>query len=199
PDAPVTQTSARGAAPKAARVSFVSKPRAAPPGPDTGKSFCDYDSKYRRINDFRLPDLQGRPVRFKDLDADLILLDFWGTWCQPCLRSVPHLVDLQKRLGGKKFKVVGIACEKGNPQESSRHVAEEIQKLGINYPVLLSGLDGDCPVQHALHIQAFPTLILVDREGRILWQDQGATPANLARLDKLIAGVSATSEKLRRY
>lgn len=195
PNPPVTQVSTRATAPKAARASLVSRPRAAPPGPDPGKSYCDYDSKHRRINDFRLPDFQGRPVHFKDLDADLILLDFWGTWCQPCLRSVPHLVDLQKRLGGQKFTVVGIACEKGTPQEAARHVAEESQKLGINYPVLLSGLEGDCPVQQALHIQAFPTLILVDREGRILWQDQGATPTNLARLDRFLAGVTTTSQQ----
>ena len=148
--------------------------------------FCHYDAKHRRIEDFRLSDPQGRLVRFQELDADLVLLDFWGTWCQPCIKSVPHLIDLQKRMGTKKLKVVGIACEQAAPEKRAAIVAATSRKLGINYPVLVSGSDGACPLQEALHIQAYPTLILVDRAGRLLWQDQGATPMTLARLDRML-------------
>ncbi len=95
-------------------------PRRVAPPPDDGKTYCHYDSRHRRLEDFRLPDLQGRLVRFQDLDADLILLDFWGTWCEPCVKSVPHLVDLQTRLGAARLKVVGIACEQGPPKRRRR-------------------------------------------------------------------------------
>lgn len=174
------------------------RPRAAPRPPDDGRSYCDYDARHRQIRDFRLPDLQGRPVRFQDIDADLILLDFWGTWCQPCLQSVPHLVEIQKRMGASRVKVVGIACEQGPPQQRAQDVAKTAQRLGINYPVLLSGMDGPCPLQEALHVQAYPTLILVDRQGRIVWKDQGATRMTLARLDRFLA--SATQpDSVRRY
>ncbi|WP_406699719.1 redoxin domain-containing protein [Singulisphaera sp. Ch08] len=167
---------------------------------DVGVAFCDYDAKHRKINDFRLPDLEGRPVRFQDLDADLVLIDFWGTWCQPCLRSVPHLVDLQKRMGPSKLKVVGIACEQGPRAERAKLVAQEVRRLGINYPVLLSGMDGPCPLQEALKVQAYPTLILVDRQGRIVWRDQGATPVTLARLDRILGdAMTSKSEGIRRY
>lgn len=165
---------------------------------DLGEAFCDYDTKHRKINDFRLPDLEGRPVRFQELDADLVLIDFWGTWCQPCLKSIPHLVDLQKRMGSTKFKVVGIACEQGPPAEQAKKVATEVARLGINYPVLMSGMDGPCPLQDALKVQSYPTLILVDREGRILWRDQGATPVTLARLDRILTSASK-SDTVRRY
>ena len=153
---------------------------------DDAAVLCDYDERHRRINDFRLPDLQGRPVRFKDLDADLILLDFWGTWCQPCLKSIPKLVDLQAKNPGKKLLVVGVACEQGEFNEASRNVAATAARLKINYPILLSRNDGTCPLQEAMHIQAFPTLVLVDREGRVVWRDQGATPATIARLERLV-------------
>ena len=53
--------------------------------------------------------------------------------------------------------------------------------------MLLSRNDGSCPLQSALHVQAFPTMVLLDREGRVLWRDQGATPATLARLDRFLA------------
>lgn len=171
--------------------------RGSPKEPET---FCRFDPKLRRIEDFRLPDLQGRPVRFHDFDSELILLDFWGTWCQPCVRSVPHLVDLQERLGGKQLQVVGIACEREEtpPAQRLATVAQVSKKLGINYTVLVSSLDGTCPLQKALHVQAYPTLILVDRQGRILWQDQGATRTTMARLDRMLT-MAAKPDGRRRY
>jgi thiol-disulfide isomerase/thioredoxin len=147
---------------------------------------CDYDERHRRILDFRLPGLDGKPVRFQDLDADLVLIDFWGTWCPPCLQSIPHLVDLQNRMG-TRLKVVGVACEQDGPKTAAPRVSETVRKLKINYPMLLSRNDGSCPLQKAMHIAAFPTMVLVDRQGRVVWRDQGATPATLARLDRILA------------
>ena len=153
---------------------------------DPNVALCEYDDHYRRMIDFRLPGLDGKPVRFRELDADLVLLDFWGTWCQPCLKSIPHLVALQERLG-KKLVVVGVACEQAAPDKAAAKVSEAVETLKVNYPVLLSRNDGSCPLQAALHVQAFPTMVLLDREGRVLWRDQGATPATLARLDRFLA------------
>jgi thiol-disulfide isomerase/thioredoxin len=150
---------------------------------------CEYDERHRRIVDFRLTDPAGKPVRFRDLDADLVLIDFWGTWCGPCLKSIPHLVDLQERMG-KRLLVVGIACEPDAPEKSAARVAAAAEKLKVNYPLLLSRNDGSCPLQEALHVQAFPTMVLVDRDGRVLWRDQGATPATLARLDRFLASAT---------
>jgi thiol-disulfide isomerase/thioredoxin len=159
---------------------------------------CDYDERHRRILDFRLPGLDGKPVRFRDLDADLVLLDFWGTWCEPCLRSTPHLIELQQRTEGKRLTVVGIACEQDGPEKSAPRVAAAARKLNINYPLLLSRNDGSCPLQEALHVSALPTMVLVDRQGRVLWRDQGATPATLARLDRILAA-TPTGGETRRY
>jgi thiol-disulfide isomerase/thioredoxin len=163
--------------------------------------YCHYDTRHRRIEDFRLPDLQGRPVRFQDFDADLILLDFWGSWCQPCLRSVPHLVDLQKRLGGKQLQVIGIACERQEAPEAERvaRAAGAAKKLGMNYPVLVTTNDGSCPLQKALHVQSYPTLILVDCQGRILWQEQGATRLTMMRLDRMINMAAKPTDGRRRF
>jgi thiol-disulfide isomerase/thioredoxin len=124
---------------------------------------------------------------FREFDSDLILLDFWGTWCAPCRKSVAHLVEIQEKLGGKKMQVIGIACEKAQPKDRPAKVAQAVQRLGINYPVLISAMDGACPVQDAFQIQFYPTLVLLDRQGRILWREQGATDVTLARMDRFIA------------
>jgi thiol-disulfide isomerase/thioredoxin len=169
----------------------------APPG--AGRdivAYCRFDSRDRRILDFCLPDLEGKPVRFRDFDADLVLLDFWGSWCDPCLKSIPHLVELQSRLGEPRLKVVGIACEQGPAKDRVANVSKAVRSLGINYEVLMSGMDAaTCPVQESLHIQAFPTLILIDRNGHVLWRDQGATPTTLARLDRFIASTSKPNRR----
>jgi thiol-disulfide isomerase/thioredoxin len=158
---------------------------------------CEYDERLRRVIDFTLPGLDGRPLRFRDLDADLVLIDFWGTWCPPCLKSIPHLVEMQERMG-KRLVVVGVACEKEAPGQSAARVAATAQQLKVNYPIALSRNDGSCPLQEALHVGAFPTMILVDRDGRVLWRDQGSTPSTLARLDRVLAS-SAPGDETRRY
>ena len=102
------------------------------------------------------------------------------------LEAHPHLVELQERMG-KRLTVVGVACEAEGPEVSAAKVGETVKRMSVNYPVLLSRNDGSCPLQEALHVSAFPTMVLVDRQGRVLWRDQGATPATLARLDRMLA------------
>jgi peroxiredoxin len=145
------------------------------------------DPHERRIVDFQLPGLDGAMVSLHDIDADLILLDFWGSWCQQCCKSIDHLRELQAKLGGRRLRVVGIACEKAATFEERRAAAAgAVQRLAIDYPVLLSTLDGSCPLQQALNVQFYPTMVLIDRDGRILHTEQGATDATLARTDHSI-------------
>ena len=127
-------------------------------------------------------------VSLHDIDADVILLDFWGSWCQPCRKSIPHLIELQSKLAGKRVQVIGIACEKAaNAADRQASAAKAVEELGINYPVLLSSRDGSCPLQEALQIQFYPTMVLLSRDGRLLAREHGATDVTLPRMDRAIA------------
>ncbi len=149
---------------------------------------CQFDERRNRLVDFTLPDVQGRAVHFRDLDADYILLDFWGTWCAPCIKAVPHLVQLQNRYDSRRLRVVGIAYEQAEPGQAVDLLEGAMRDLGVNYPILMGENDGQpCPLAKALKIQAYPTLVLLDRHGRILWRDTGAGPLTLARLDRVVA------------
>jgi thiol-disulfide isomerase/thioredoxin len=161
---------------------------------------CRFDSSNRRLVDFQLPNLDGKMVSMHDIDADVILLDFWGSWCAPCRTSIPHLAELQATLGPKRLQVIGIACEKGSSLQDRRSSAgKAIQELEITYPVLLSSKEGTCPVQQALQIQFYPTMIVLDRDGKLLAREQGATEVTMARIDRAIntalRGHDAPSER----
>jgi thiol-disulfide isomerase/thioredoxin len=156
------------------------------------QSVCRIDPTERRLIDFRLPGLDGQWISLRDIDADVILLDFWGSWCAPCRTSTAHLIELQSQLAGKRFQVIGIACEPGaTPEERQTRAAKAAKELGINYPVLVSTKGGSCPVQKALQVQFYPTLVLLDGNGRILAREHGATDATIVRIDRAIAQASA--------
>ncbi len=146
----VTLTGASAAA-AAAGVAKPSRPRllggARPPVDDVSKqAVCRFDPSERRIVDFQLPGLDGKVVSLHDADADLILLDFWGSWCAPCRTSIPHLAELHEKLAAKGVKVIGIACEKGESfQDRRAHAEAAVRDLNINYPVLISNKDGGLP------------------------------------------------------
>ncbi len=175
---------------KPARSRLLGGPR--PPVDDAvTRTVCRFDPTERRLVDFQLLGLDGKLVSFHDIDADLILLDFWGSWCAPCRTSIPHLVELQEKLGGKRLQVVGIACEKGtSTQDWQASATRASRDLGINYPVLLSSKERSCPVQKAFQVQFFPTMVLLDRDGRSLAREEGATEVTLARMDRAIAAAT---------
>jgi thiol-disulfide isomerase/thioredoxin len=147
---------------------------------------CRYDAATRRMHDFELPDAAGAPISLKDYDSDLILLDFWGTWCAPCKTSIPHLIELQNRYGRDRLQVIGIACERLPSDKRADLVAKTQRELGINYPVGITGKDDACALQEALQIQFYPTMILLNRQGQIILRQQGATETTLMRLERAI-------------
>ncbi|MCS7166392.1 MAG: thioredoxin-like domain-containing protein [Gemmatales bacterium] len=139
-----------------------------------------------KVEDFALYDLAGQPFRFREAPARLTLLDFWGTWCRPCLNSLPHLTDLQRRYGPQGLQIIGIAYEEGTLSEQQQRVNFIRQRLGLNYRILLGSGD-TCPVKQQFAVQSFPTLILVDSRGNILWRCEGFDFHQLAQLENEIA------------
>lgn len=138
-----------------------------------------------RIEDFGLYDIHGQPFRFRDAPARLTLLDFWGTWCRPCLNALPHLVELQHRYGPQGLQVIGIAYEDGPIIEQQQRLNFVRQRFGLNYRILL-GNGENCPVKSQLHVQSFPTLVLLDSQGHILWRSEGLDAQRLAQLEEEI-------------
>jgi thiol-disulfide isomerase/thioredoxin len=136
-----------------------------------------------RVVSLRLPDADGRQWDFAQRRGRLVLLDFWGTWCGPCLRAVPEVSRLSSTYGGSGLEVIGVACERGAPADNVRRVRDTRQRLGINYRLVLNNSSGGAPVEQQFHVTALPTLVLLDGDGTIVWR---GTPDQMRELEGMI-------------
>lgn len=105
-------------------------------------------------------DLKGTPVSLSDFKGKVLLVNFWGTWCVPCLREIPELVRLSAQFNNKGLAVVGIAVDSGRPDDIRTFMTEH----GMNYPSLVGTL---APVRKTFQVVGFPTTLLIDRHGLI--------------------------------
>ncbi len=145
----------------------------------------------RRLSNFSLPDMDGRPWfydRDRDRNARVTLLDFWYTQCTPCLQTLPHLRALQRDFGPHGLQVIGITHEQGSLQEAQRRLHGARGRYNINYTTLLSGTTpGPCPVMAQFQVTNFPTLVLLDETGTIIWRKVGVPDSqSLAELDFIL-------------
>ncbi|MBI2382683.1 MAG: TlpA family protein disulfide reductase [Gammaproteobacteria bacterium] len=126
----------------------------------------------------QLTDLDGRPRALSEWRDRLLLVNFWATWCAPCLKEIPLLVEAQKEYAARGFQVIGPAMD--NPDA----VRAGVQRLGIPYPVMA----GDAEIAQAMDalgdtLQALPFSVLIGHDGRILLRRSGEfTRAELIEL-----------------
>ncbi len=123
----------------------------------------------RRRPEFTLPDLDGRPRSIDEWDGKVIALNFWATWCPPCLEEVPAFVRLQKKYQARGLQFVGIALQR--PEEVRPFAAEH----GMNYPVLAGELEViEAAEAYGNRLGALPYTVFINRDGRVAAARAGA-------------------------
>jgi thiol-disulfide isomerase/thioredoxin len=134
------------------------------------QTFDDYPEAYlppvlpRPVPAFTLKTLDGQEVSFSSLAAGKpVLVDFWATWCAPCLHAMPQLEKLQARHAGAGFSVIGISID-----EEHARVTELAAKKKPGYPIYLDATA--TPAWSTFHVRSIPAAFLVDAEGRIVEQ-----------------------------
>jgi thiol-disulfide isomerase/thioredoxin len=139
------------------------------------------------LQNFALLDLNGQPWEYRrNRRGRLTLIDFWGTWCVHCLHAVPHLNIFQQRYGPYGLEVIGIAYEEGTLAEQVQKVNRVRQRLQMNYRVLLGSDRNQCPVRTQFAVANWPTLVLLDERGRIIWRSEGLEATQIKELEVVI-------------
>jgi len=110
--------------------------------------------------DFQLPDLNGRTYSVKHFRGQILVVNFWATWCPPCVEEVPKLNQLYQRYKDNGVQVVGIALDK----DSLNLVAPFVKRNKIDYLVLVGNQQ---VLSQVKNFKGVPTTLLLDREGKI--------------------------------
>ena len=124
--------------------------------------------------DFTLRDLNGNSVSLKEYRANIVLLDFWATWCAPCRLSIPELVEIQKKYGDQGVAVLGISMD--DPQMfPDTYILAFKDAFKMNYPVLRA--DQKVAMDYfGTSNMAIPTLFVINREGKLADKIVGYVP-----------------------
>lgn len=115
-----------------------------------------------------LADTQGHVWRLSDFRGQVVVLNFWATWCEPCKTELPQLQQLFLQPGGLSDKPTAVLAV--NYKEDAGKVQRFMQNSGLTLPV---PLDRDGRAAQAWTPRIFPTTIVVDRNGRARWQVVG--------------------------
>lgn len=133
---------------------------------------------------FSLRGLNGEKINLEDYAGKVVLLDFWATWCRPCVMAIPDLIALQNEYGKDNFVVIGISLDR-----QPAMVPRFAEKAGINYPIAYGF--GESVAQDYGNITSIPTAIIVDKNGCIKQRLVGLHPKNeLQKLIKPLLGES---------
>ena len=117
----------------------------------------------------RLPDLQGVQQSISRWQGKVLVVNFWATWCPPCLEEIPIFVRLQQQMGARGLQFVGIAIDERDK------VVNFARRNGINYPIMIGQLDA-IELSNTAGNQrgGLPYTLVLDRSGEVVSQHYGA-------------------------
>jgi len=137
---------------------------------------------------FKARTLEGKTVELAALLAKgPVVLDFWATWCKPCVQALPEIQRVYEKWTARGVTIVGISEDGPRNQSKVRPFASRYR---LTYPLTL---DEDGSLQAAYHVRSLPTTFVIDRRGRIVHVEQGYRPGLETELDEALRAVFADS------
>jgi len=114
-----------------------------------------------RFDHLVLPDLDGHEQAFSQWQGKVLLINFWATWCPPCVEEIPIFMRLREKYAAHGFEIVGIAIDE------AKKVRQFSQEMAIDYPLIQGDEQGIKIMQHFQNrIGALPYSVLFNRQGR---------------------------------
>ena len=118
--------------------------------------------------DFALKSSTGENLRLSEYRGDVVMVNFWATWCGPCRQEMPLLDELYSRYQRVGFNLLGV-----NIDDDSRRAMQMVEELGVNFPVLF---DARKEVSKLYEVDAMPVTVIIDRQGTVRYVHHGYKP-----------------------
>ena len=131
-------------------------------------------------SDFKLQNMDEENIKLSDYRGKVVLLNFWATWCPPCVREMPSMERLQQRVGEDGFKVIAV-----NQMENPDDVFAFTGQLEID-PTFEILFDRVSKVSQAYAVRGLPTTYLIDKKGNIRYRAVGGREFDHAEVVKII-------------
>jgi thiol-disulfide isomerase/thioredoxin len=121
-----------------------------------------------------LSTLNDEQIVLGKVDGDVILLDFWATWCAPCLKAMPKLEELQEEFAPSGFSIVGISID-----EDAKKLEDFLGEKQLSYPIVHD--TGSEPAWQSFFVVGIPAMVLLDAQGRVVGEWRGEVNLNAVR------------------
>ena len=118
--------------------------------------------------DFTLPANTGKNLKLSEFRGQVVLLNFWASWCGPCRQEMPALERLHKRYGKLGFTVLGV-----NVEEDSNQARRLLSDVKVSFPILF---DTRNQASRLYDVSAMPTTVIIDRDGNMRYLHKGYKP-----------------------
>ena len=112
--------------------------------------------------EFAMKDLDGNIRNIRDWEGQIVLLNFWATWCPPCLEEIPDFIDVQEQMENRGLQIVGIAVD---DEDSVRQFATDME---MNYPVMAGEMEAiELSQKYGNTIGGLPFSVIIDKNGKV--------------------------------
>ena len=128
--------------------------------------------------DFTLKSSNGKNLRLSEHRGEVVMINFWATWCGPCREEMPLLNRLHEKYRKAGFTLLGV-----NVDDKPQAAKDMARQLGIGFPVLF---DSDKQLSRRYDIDAMPSTLLIDRDGKVRYIHRGYRPGDETRYEEKI-------------
>ncbi|HKS53935.1 MAG TPA: TlpA disulfide reductase family protein [Steroidobacteraceae bacterium] len=153
------------------------------PGVHAADRVCNVERKKVNLN-FSAKDINGKDVRLSQFKGQVVLVNFWATWCVPCRREIPSLTALYRDYKDRGFVVLGVSVDK-----EVRLIKPFARTMKMNYPVLIGAGHEEFSEAFGPFI-GFPTSVILERDGTACVRHIGLPSRSLleTQIDALLSG-----------